>query len=105
MEEAFFKDSRKEEATSAVLEEEMASRRTPPQPPTPPASEVAPSPPPGDDVWVDTGTGESATQEPVPTPVAAVSKGSACPDCGNAMQSLGPDGGNYCPMCGHQEGA
>lgn len=104
MEESFFKDSRKEEATSAVLEEEMASRRTPPQPPTPPPSDVAPPPPPGDDAWVDTGTGESATQEPVPTPVAAISKGGACPDCGNAMQSLGPDGGMYCPMCGHQEG-
>jgi subtilisin family serine protease/uncharacterized membrane protein len=108
MEEAFFKDSRTEEATSAVLAEEMASRRTPPPPPP---VEAPPLPTAPVDDQVAPTSGEAMDQEPStapspdPAPVAAPSKAGPCPDCGNAMQPMGPDGGAYCPMCGHQEGA
>jgi hypothetical protein len=103
LEEEFFKDSRSEEATSAVLAEEMASRTTPPRPP---AMEAPEAPPQAGVDWVDPGSGEGVAPEaaPAPVPVAAPAKAGACPECGNAMQSMGPGGGAYCPMCGHQEG-
>ncbi len=98
MEEEFFKEGgRRERETSAVLQEELASRETPPPPP--------PSEPPQGE-WVDSATMGAVTPEPAPEPEPEAPKSAgACPSCGNAMQSLGPDGGSYCPMCGHQEGA
>lgn len=99
MEETFFKDTRREETTSSVLEDEMAHRRGPPPPP----SEATAPPAPPSDEWVDSGSGEAAAPAAGVAPSAPPRAG-ACPSCGNAMQPLGPDGGAYCPMCGHQEG-
>jgi hypothetical protein len=96
MEEAFFKEGgRSERETSAVLEQEMAARRAPP--PEPDVAE-APGPAPAPERVATPGP------EATPAPVAAPAAGGPCPECGNAMNPLGPDGGMYCPMCGHQEG-
>jgi hypothetical protein len=94
MEEAFFKDNQKDRTTSAVLEEEMASRREPSPSPPPPTEKGE---------WVDTDTQEPTGRGPEPTPVAAPQAVASCPECGNTMQTIGPDGGRYCPMCGHKE--
>jgi len=96
MEEEFFK-TKDDKATSAVLQEEMASRQVPIPPPAtiePPVASKAPE-------WEESITEPAAVSEPA---VAAPSRSGACPDCGNAMESLGPGSdGMYCPMCGHKE--
>ncbi|UCC92990.1 MAG: S8 family serine peptidase [Thermoplasmata archaeon] len=103
MEEDFFKDSRSERATSEVLADEMASRRVPPPPP---AAEVPPPAATEEEAWAEGGVEESEdTASPEVAPVAAPAAGGSCPECGNAMQPMGPGGGAYCPMCGHQEAA
>jgi subtilisin family serine protease/uncharacterized membrane protein len=90
MEEDFFK-AKDDKATSAILQEELASRRAPIPPP---ATIEPPETAPVSD-W------EESTTEPA---VAAPSRSGACPDCGNAMESLGAGSdGMYCPMCGHKE--
>ncbi|MCK4969288.1 MAG: hypothetical protein KAS77_02125, partial [Thermoplasmata archaeon] len=98
MEEDFFK-ARDDKATSAVLQEELAYRQaaTPP-----PATIEPPETAPASD-WEESPTEPVADAVAEPTG-AAPPRGGACPDCGNAMESLGPGSvGMYCPMCGHKE--
>jgi len=95
MEDDFFK-TRDDTTTSAVLQAELASQQTPiPSPATiePPETTTTSE-------WAEPITEPVA----VPEPAGAAASGGACPDCGNAMERLGPDsGGMYCPMCGHKD--
>ncbi len=98
MEEEFFK-ARDDKATSAVLQEEMATRHAP----TPPPATIVPPETVQASDWEESPTEPVAATVAEPA-VAAPPGGGACPDCGNAMESLGPGSvGMYCPMCGHKE--
>lgn len=98
-EEAFFK-SKDDSVTSQVLQEEMSTRRVPPPSPPPPSEPVA-SPPEEAGAWEES-KAETPVAETPPEPMPV--RGGTCPDCGNAMEPLGPgSAGLYCPMCGHKE--
>jgi hypothetical protein len=89
-EEAFFM-GKEEPQVPDYLGEEEAKRPLPPPPP-PRVGEPDGLPDPGMDA------------APIPV-TTSVSGGASCPECGNAMEPIGPGSpGKYCPMCGHKEG-
>ena len=96
LEDDFFK-TKDDITTSAVLHEELTSHQAPIRS----TATIKPPETTTTSEWAEPTTEVAVASEPART---AASKGGACPDCGNAMEHMGPEsGGLYCPMCGHKE--